>query len=423
MKASFQIRAGALQFVLFIGTVIAILLMTFVLVAYSHNYFHKRTDLVIDLVQEAHFGLLSPFGNFAPLNDSLISAPAQDRAVSISVHREFWGVFEKRHSSAAHGNLRFSKTALVGGCAKDGRSALYLEDRKRPLIIAGGAKITGNALLPEPGIRTGNISGNSYRYKQLVHGKIGTSDSKLPELHREVLSQIDGLYRREHWDNWEPVSLVPNLVQRNSFRSRTQLISGGTIYLDDVELIGNILISATHKIVVGPTANLRDVVLMAPEIVVQDGSKGCFQAIATKNIVVGKKCRLAYPSALVVMDRTKESGRENKEDGSGISVGTDTEIIGTVVYLDGSEGPRYAPQVRLSEGSLVIGEVYCQGSLELEGKVVGTVTTSAFVALKNGSIYQNHLYNGEINSSLLAPEYVGLFIGDVQHKGVMKWLY
>ena len=89
----------------------------------------------------------------------------------MTVEREFWGVFEKRTAIAEFKKQRFEKTAMVGGRLSKEPFSLYLKDKQRPLIIAGAAKITGDAFLPEQGIRPGNIAGHSYYHGQLLYGK------------------------------------------------------------------------------------------------------------------------------------------------------------------------------------------------------------------------------------------------------------
>ena len=52
------------------------------------------------------------------------------------------------------------------------------------------------------------------------------------------------------------------------------------------------------------------------------------------------------------------------------------------------------------------------------------VSTDAFIALEDGSVYQNHLYNGQINSLILDESYAGLLLASRENnKKVMKWLY
>ena len=60
--------------------------------------------------------------------------------------------------------------------------------------------------------------------------------------------------------------------------------------------------------------------------------------------------------------------------------------------------------------------------MELKGKVYGSVFTDSFIAIANGSYYQNHLLDAEINSAELEDEYIGLPLVNTK-KGVAKWLY
>ena len=94
-----------------------------------------------------------------------------------------------------------------------------------------------------------------------------------------------------------------------------------------------------------------------------------------------------------------------------------------MIYLEETEANYYAPQIKLEENASVLGEIYCSKNLELRGMVSGHVSTDAFIAMENGSIYQNHLYNGSINSSGLPLEYAGLLSANLEVKNIAKWLY
>jgi len=46
------------------------------------------------------------------------------------------------------------------------------------------------------------------------------------------------------------------------------------------------------------------------------------------------------------------------------------------------------------------------------------------MALEKGSIYQNHIFNGSINSTSLLPVYAGLsYKNNNDKKAISKWLY
>ena len=52
MKRLKKIKAGALQFVLFIGALIAVLLFSFLLLSHLQNLFGKKTAVSISVIRE-----------------------------------------------------------------------------------------------------------------------------------------------------------------------------------------------------------------------------------------------------------------------------------------------------------------------------------------------------------------------------------
>lgn len=430
MKPIKKIKAGALQFVLFIGVVIAVLLMAFMLLSHTHALFDKKTDVMVTVIKSADFGLKMSLDKVIPLGDSIKVENENDVSIEIEVKRTLWGIFEKRTVRASHLHTVQVKTVLIGGKDLNEMPALYVNDKRRPVIIAGDSKITGTAFLPEQGLKMGNIYGNSYNQSRLLYGRRKFSDSVLPRLSAELETQIKLLTKPNFVPLGEVLTRIPDKIVRNSFQSPTLIIRDRKIQLRDIQLVGNIIISASDKIIVESSANLQDVILLAPKIVIKDWVKGHFQAIASENISVGKKCELAYPTALVVNKKPnviREEGTETKpirNDQPRIYVDSYAEIRGVVLVLEEAKEQQFFPQIKIDDNAKVIGELYCTKNLELKGRVNGSVSTDAFIALENGSIYQNHLYNGIINSTNLSKSYAGLFLrGRERNKKVMKWLY
>jgi hypothetical protein len=430
MKFTTKIKAGALQFVLFIGAVVAVLLMAFMLLSHTHSLFDKKTDVVISIIKGVDFGINSSLNKPIALGDQIAIKDENDLSIDIQVKRDYWGIFEKRTVMASHGKTNLIKTALVGGKDIDGMPALYVSDKQRPVIIAGNSSITGTAFLPKQGIKMGNIHGNSYHRNQLVYGKKLQSKATLPQLCSDLQMQLNQLAKVGYVPQGEMVSMTRNRALKNSFHSPTKIIRDRVVHLKDMQLTGNIIVSASDKIIVEASAQLNDVVLLAPKIIIKDWVNGYFQAIASESITVGKKCLLPYPTALVV--NKKGTPRLSKNTNSqhqftnrpSIYIDSYTEIGGVVMALENSEERQFVPQIKIDDNAKVVGEVYCTKNLELKGRVNGSVTTAAFVALENGSVYQNHLYNGMINSTHLPRAYVGLLSqkGE-QSKKIMKWLY
>ncbi len=430
MKFTSKIKAGALQFVLFIGAVVAVLLMAFMLLSHTHALFDKKTDVVISVIKGVDFGINSSLNKPIVLGEQVAIKDENDLALEINVRREFWGIFEIRSARSAHKNTSMIKTALVGGKDVDGMPALYVRDKQRRVIIAGNSSITGTTFLPKQGIKMGNIHGNSYHRNQLVYGKKLQSKATLPQLGRDLQMQLNQLARVDYVPQGEMVSMTRNIVLKNSFQAPTKIIRDRVVHLKDMQLIGNIIISASDKIIVEASAQLNDVVLLAPKIIIKDWVKGYFQAIASESITVGKKCLLSYPTALVMNKKGPPGPSKNTNaqhqftNKPSIYIDSYTEIWGVVMALEDSEERQFIPQIKIDDNAKVVGEVYCTKNLELKGRVNGSVTTDAFVALENGSVYQNHLYNGTINSTHLPRAYVGLLSQKGERsKKIMKWLY
>ena len=105
----------------------------------------------------------------------------------------------------------------------------------------------------------------------------------------------------------------------------------------------------------------------------------------------------------------------------GIKIDNHALVKGPVLFYSDDKKNGYGTQILIEENAQVIGEVYCTKNLELRGKVSGVVYTDNFIAKQAGSVYSNHLYNAEINSSAISPKYNGLFIGE-ENKQVAKWV-
>jgi len=427
MKWVKKIQGGALQFVLFMGVAIAILLLSFVSLSYTHIFFTKKTHLQIEVLKSTVLGMHILLKNTNVSKDTIVIPLPTESPIQAKGKKDFWGIYERYGVTTHSKKNQFSKIALIGGQLARERHALYLKDNQRPLVVVGNSKIEGTAFLPQQGIRSGNIGGKSYYRKQLVYGRQKQSVTQLPVLTPTIREQLTQLIANEYASHSlsSNTTLIP-LRHNRSFFAPTQVLEGDIITLNNAQLTGNILIRATQKIYVPANSQLIDVVLVAPEIEIAKGVKGSFQAIATKQIHVGKWCNLYYPSALVVYDTTvlTEKVENSNAQQAALYVDENTYIGGALVYLNNKRIPTTQPQVLIEAKAIIYGEIYCEKNLELKGEIHGSVYTDAFVARANGSIYQNHLFNGIIRSTKLPPEYAGLQLEFRNtSKAIGKWLY
>jgi len=415
-----KLKAGALQLTLFIAVVIALILAGFILLVHTHKRFNIQTDYIIETSQNTNKGINQALINTIPLGDS-INIKNEDNK-TLKVHREFWGVFEKIVSVATIKKNKLKRVVLIGAKQPEkNRIALYVQDNNKPLVVVGNTKIEGTVYLSGRGVKPGTISGQSYYGSQLIYGATRRASS-LPKLLKETRTQLKSL--SNSFVNIGPnqfLTLENGKTFSNSFLKPVQLVySNSEITLSNINVTGNIVIQSNSKIVVNPTAILKDIILIAPEIDIRDSVKGNFQAIASKNINVSKNVVLEYPSALVLnetdMLQTSVSTKSN------IMVNDFSIIRGVILFSSQSKVNNYTSQIEITENAKVIGEVYCTENIELKGSVYGSVFTNNFIAKQSGSIYQNHIYNGTISVSELPEEYVGLSFNNSK-KVVLKWLY
>jgi len=410
-------KAGALQYVLVIGVIVAIIIFAFISLLYLQKKVQLKNGFYQETIQNTMFGFSSLQENKLANNSEQSFQFSNNPLEKTTILKKQWGVYSFAIITSKIKNEIFNKIGLLGGNNKK-RETLYLQENNKPLALVGNTKIVGKAYLPKQGIKRGNISGTSYNGNQLIYGNTLLSKESLPEI--KNLTAIKEFSKGNFLnDSIRYFELEDDLKKNNSFYKATYVHqTNGALNLRGVELIGNIIIKATTSIDIYSSAILKDVILIAPEITIHSNVKGNFQAFASKSITVQENCTLNYPSTLVLFD---ENSKDSKENPQIITEGK-TDIKGTVLYHSKNEKSNFNQQVIISENTTVTGEVYCNKNIEIFGKVYGSVYANQFITKKSGSVYVNHLYNAEINSTKLPEQFCGLSI-EKENLKVAKWLH
>lgn len=426
LKWRHKLRSGALQFTIFISVIIALLLAGVLILFSTHRFFLEQSKTAIDNIRLADSGI-EYLCNQQILNTDTIALeiPQSNNAQSIRTHLSQWGVYEKAYVEATHRKKKFIKTALIGSSFLiENRNSLYLQETFKPLMVVGTTRIEGKISLPEQSVRTGNISGHSYYNDQLIYGTVERSAVKLPE-HRHNYTDIVSYYLKEYKpiNEKEYATLEPGSKIINTFTNPAKgYISSSMITLEDITLTGNIIIQSQEKIIVKNSAILKDIILAAPVIEIEDNFQGSLQAFANETIKIGKKCSLVYPSSLVLAEKATQNPHaafnalQNK-----IHIDIETKIKGSICYLQSKPEPGFLTNIHIGLKSDVAGEIYCEGNLELRGDVTGSVYTNQFITNEGGTVFINHLYNVSITNGL--PENFGGILFENEKKSVVKWLY
>ena len=428
MKLAIKLKSGALQFAVFVAVVIALLLGGLMLYAYTFGYMKEQSKGAIENIQLADDGidylLNTPEFNS---NDTVTIKLTEKEKQSVKVHLSQWGIFQKAVVVTQFRKKQFVKTAILGSVI-DAATAptLFLQNTYNPLTVVGNTRIIGNAFLPEAGIKSGYIAGNSYYGSQLIYGNAKKSTAILPVLDAEILKGIVFYLKDYKPTNQQDYITIDNAKKTiHSFKeNRKWVYRKEAIVIENQYISGNIIIKSDTLIRIKKTVALKDLILIAPIIEIEDETKGNFQAIASKRISVGKNCELRFPTALVVYQDNKEqlpiySGNTTEIP---IFIDTATSLKGSICYYQDKEETDFSTQIKIEEKVKLKGQVYCKGNLELKGTVSGAVYTRQFVANQAGSIFVNHLYNAVIENENIPKLYGGL-IFDKEPKTVLKWLY
>lgn len=406
-----KLNAGSLQLVTFIIVILALLLGSFLLLIHTHKQYSVKTGHIVSISKSVNNHLFSDSRSIdAYKNDDLIE-----------VDSTYWGVFKMVKAEARFKNSKLSKIALVGSRADKDNTALYLADHNSPLVLVGNASIIGDASIPSRGIKTGNISGQSYYGNTFIEGKQLNSGA-LPLMPSELLHHLDELLtqKSESHETHGSFKLRSGLRLSNSFQNKTKFYYSLTdVFLINLELRGRFIIQSKTKILVNANTQLEDVILIAPEIVVKSGFSGTIQAIASNHIKVEDNVELNYPSALVLKNDYELSSTSKDHQ---LLIEKNTSIKGTVLVLGRSHVKNYNVQLKTENDSRIEGEVYCSQNLELQGTVNGSVYTNNFIVRHNGTTYQNHLLNGKININNRTKQYVGISLNKGS-KEIAKWMY
>jgi hypothetical protein len=396
--------------------------MAFILLVHLHKKIQVDAGFVLETIENSNLGIDHYLINTNQLNDTIVLNLNDEDYKSLKVNRSYWGIFEKVTSESKIKSKTFKRIALIGGAQPKEKVALNVFNNDLPLNLVGDTRIVGRAYLPRRGVKPGYINGNSYNGSNLIYGTTQNSFG-LPEIPEELQQYLGELENSTGlFENSQVIELKSSIS--NSFTQPVKVIySASEIILDSHNLIGNIIIVSSTKISVLWGSNLKDVILVAPSIEIGNSVKGNFQAVASKNIRLGKKCHLKYPTALILLPKDDNASDDLiVDDTQVINVEEGSKIEGVIAYFGEVNLNYNRPQIKIENDVYIKGEIYCNDNLELLGNVDGTVYTRNFILNAFGSIYQNHIYNTNIIATNLGDEYVGLLFNNSK-KGILQWLY
>lgn len=354
---------------------------------------------------------------FVPENKINNSLAIEINNTPVKLSSTYWGSFEKVSSIGGTESKSFRKMALLGSHYEGEIPSIYLEDNQLPLVLVGNSRIEGEAFLSEKKVKPGSISGHYYNGEKLVYGKIKDSNSKLPGLEIEWRAYVKKM--QDFIPDKDELLIDLDNLNNSFFKERRIIYQNEKIYLDK-NIKGNVIIKSESAIEISRKAQLNQVLLIAPKIIIKGGFEGSLHIIA-EEIKIDENVKLLYPSSLIVMTRPGVEIK-NSDIIPEIEIGANSLFQGNLIFLKSSENEKINTNVLIGDKVLVEGNIYCEGYIELKGKVIGSLFTKYFVANEGGSKYINHIYNGKILTTGITPEYCGILFKGIKKK-VALWLF
>ncbi len=278
------------------------------------------------------------------------------------------------------------------------------------LTLCGNTLIEGSVFAPNKQIERGYIEGRGFSGDKLVNGNVNPSEHHLPKLHTGI-NELYESFKQKKIENsitssYEDFVSEADFKVKNSFKNKTIILfSEQSIYIENVTLLGNVIIISKGDVQVSKSSDIQDIIVFAKNIEVESGFAGSFQAFSSVSIEINENCHLRYPTVLCC----------NGEEKLNITLGAESKIVGDII-LSSSEFANQS-KVLLDKGSLVHGVVYSNNNVELKGVVHGSVYCNGVDLNTKSSKYQGYLLDCEINTSKLSEYYVSSNIFSISKVG------
>ena len=394
-----NISAFALPTVLVASMLIMLLVMsgysalTMNLQSYAMYHAHKqhRLDLQSALVRLCRDSL------FCPEGETVSAEIFPDHPVRITVRR--WGLYETAALSAGNS----SGIALIGRrheCPE--QAAFWINDRDRPLSLAGDARIEGTAYIPAGGINYTEVQGDYYSGEMLPPERIRLASGTLPA--------IDSAYLRYAMEVFG--ADLHNFTDNDADDSRYRSFSSATAisYVKTVSgpYLGNIILTG-DTVEITDFAEISDIIISARKVTVRSGFRGKMQVFCSDTVILEPGVRLEYPSGIYIdSDKT----RPYAEIGEGSTVAGYIVVTGDTDDIQLSH-PAYVqrPEARIN------GLLYIDGTCNIKGYISGAAYIRECFYRDSRNVYPRTLYNVRIERNdsiaypiLLSGEYRRMYI-------------
>lgn len=409
-----MIKAGSLLYAVYICLLISVISGSLIFIFNYNLDFSTRQAVqsdLIDLCDSCFDYYLADAQNFDSVNSEKLDL--FDNGQVCEFTKSKWGFYTILSVKAYFKKDTIQKSAFVGE-QHDEKLALFLCDWDEQLKVSGLTNINGDMKLPASGHKTVNILGNNQLNKPVLFGQITKSAQTLPEISISKVEETNSNAKTTGLSKLNRKSLI-----YNDFRNEVLVVElDKGEQLDNMSLKGNIVIKSIDTLYINSSTKLEDVIIQAPKVIIRNGFVGRAQFVAEIEIFIESRVLLKYPSSVAVL-----SGKSLMQ--KKIMVSKNSKIYGSVVMDAATFDEKENNKVVVEEGAFIMGNLYCNGKLQLQGKVLGTVHTHKLELETKSGKYENILLNSSIDALNVPKGFIKLPLFKKQENqtyGIVKTL-
>ena len=420
----------ALASVLFLVTVLSILCAIILKVELDERKAILNTADKIKSQNASENGIVLAMSSLRSQSssDSISSTQFGDGS-SVEIEVFPWGLFTGVTSKGVSHSSACVRSALLGSSITDSeRAALILGNLQHGLVFAGSSTIIGDVAVGPMGVSTGSLKDFStprsvpitgkkivlstpqlffdtlalYRHVTLtralfnhVRRSQGGQDNtgNAMECHGSLsLNQVDDSINYVFCDG--SLSLRDTIMRRGP--PLYIVVLGAVSLCENTLLSGPIFVSSTDSIVLPPKVSITNCVFTSTKsITLLSGSRMIAQLFSPR-IHFSSGAAASYPSVAASTSFVDTSGSFQNiqfDDGS--------RIEGAVIMQRAGSIEMDRAVITLSPGATVMGGVYCDSYLTLDGTVDGYVRTFDLYFYDSPTAYLGWMRQGTINRTLL----------------------
>ncbi|PTX64076.1 hypothetical protein C8N46_101686 [Kordia periserrulae] len=394
-----KLKASSLLQAVFVCFLIATLCFGIILLSSYNSLFQKRIlqKTQLQLTNDAAITLL--LSDAANITNGSTQMSVFSNQVNTNTNIKDWGFYKVISAKTYYNKDTIRKSILVGKTAKS-TTALYVTNYDKIVNVAGTVTITGDVFVPKGLLEKRNLFGEQTTIT--IQGAQKEAENQLPKLRAINTNCIP-----ESAANLSEEQLEKESIYVRSFDKETQVCHTNNLsFLEGKIVKGNIIFQSNGTLILNKHMQLEDVIINARNVVIQSGFKGTVQIIASSSVVVEDDVKLSYPSSILV---------QHPSNVTNVTIGKESVIIGGIIVNNSTHNKVLESVISIGEDALIVGAVYCYGTLELKGNVYGSVFADRLLTKTKETSYANLLMDAEIDVSKLPENFIGIPLFETTH--------